>query len=69
LAEQLSTKVDPLLDFKAAKTLGLAVPVSLLGRADNVRLNKGANCCGARESTQGTSRHPVALEVFVAVAA
>jgi hypothetical protein len=39
----LSTKVELLLNLKAAKALGLAVP-----RADEVRSNNGANCCGAR---------------------
>jgi putative ABC transport system substrate-binding protein len=33
---QLSTKVELLLDLKVAKALGLAVPVSLFGRADDV---------------------------------
>jgi len=36
LPVQLSTKVELLLNLKAAKALGLAVPVSLLGRADEV---------------------------------
>jgi putative ABC transport system substrate-binding protein len=33
---QLSTKVELFLNLKSAKTLGLNVPLSLLGRADEV---------------------------------
>jgi len=36
LAVQLSTKVELLLNLKSAKTLGLNVPLSVLGRADQV---------------------------------
>ena len=39
---QLSTKVELLLNLKAAKALGLAVPVSLLGRADEALFGHGA---------------------------
>jgi putative ABC transport system substrate-binding protein len=33
---QQSTKVESIINLKTAKTLGIAVPVSLLGRADVV---------------------------------
>ncbi len=32
----LSTKVEMIINMKAAKALGLTVPLSLLGRADEV---------------------------------
>jgi putative ABC transport system substrate-binding protein len=36
LAVQLSTKVELFLNLKSAKALGITVPLSLLGRADEV---------------------------------
>jgi putative ABC transport system substrate-binding protein len=36
LPVQLSTKVELFLNLKSAKTLGITVPLSLLGRADEV---------------------------------
>lgn len=36
LPVQQSTKVDLLINLKAAKTLGISIPLSLLGRADEV---------------------------------
>jgi putative tryptophan/tyrosine transport system substrate-binding protein len=36
LPVQQATKVELFINMKAAKTLGLAVPLSLLGRADEV---------------------------------
>src|SRR5262249_50294341 len=36
LPVQQSTKVELILNTKAAKTLGLTIPLSLLGRADEV---------------------------------
>jgi hypothetical protein len=45
---QLSTKVELLLDLKAAKALGLAVPLSLLGRADECLLLREERQSGLR---------------------
>ena len=36
LPVQRSTKVELIIKFKTAKSLGLTVPLSLLGRADEV---------------------------------
>jgi putative ABC transport system substrate-binding protein len=36
LPEQQSVKVELLINLKAAKGLGVTVPLSLLGRADDV---------------------------------
>jgi len=36
LPVQLATKVEMAINLKAAKTLGLTLPIALLGRADEV---------------------------------
>jgi putative ABC transport system substrate-binding protein len=42
---QVPTNTDLIVNLKTAKALGLAVPLSLLGRADKV--TRDALCCTA----------------------
>jgi hypothetical protein len=41
---QSGTKVEPAINMKTAKSLGLTFPLSVLGRADEGDLNNGASC-------------------------
>src|SRR5262249_53116410 len=39
-----ATKVEPAINMKTAKSLGLTFPLLVLGRADEGDLNNGASC-------------------------